>query len=49
MARDTVNRIFMHGLKGFVFGTFVSARQFLTVYYYSHFFPGIRKKYDLKL
>lgn len=49
MAKDTINRIFKHGIKGFFFGTFVSVRQFLTVYYYSHFFPGIRKKYDLKL
>ncbi len=48
MARDTYNRIFKHGLKGFVFGTFVSVRQFATVYFYSHFFPGIKRKYDLK-
>lgn len=48
LARDTFNRIFKHGIKGFFYGTFSSAKQFLTVFYYSHFFPGIVKKYNLK-
>lgn len=47
MFRDTVNRIFLHGLKGFVYGSFLSARQFLTVYFYSHFFPKIKREFDL--
>lgn len=47
MASDTFNRIFMHGFKGFVFGTVSSAKQFLTVFFYSHFFPAIRKKYNI--
>ena len=48
MAGDALNRIFRHGLKGFVFGTYHSVRQFCTVFFYSHFFPGILKKYRLK-
>ena len=48
MALDTLNRIFRHGLKGFVFGTYHSAKQFLTVYGYAHFFPKIKKKYGLE-
>lgn len=48
LARDTVNRIFMHGLKGFVFGTYVSVKQFITVFFYSHFYPSVLKKYGLK-
>lgn len=48
MARDTFYRIFKHGLRGFVFGTYRSARQFLTVWFFSHCFPGTLKKYKLK-
>lgn len=48
LANDTFNRIFKHGFKGFVYGTYSSAKQFLTVYYYSHFHRKIRKKYGLK-
>ena len=48
MAQDAFNRIFRHGFLGFVFGTYVSAKQFLTVFYYSHFFPKILRKYGLK-
>lgn len=48
LASDTFNRIFKHGFKGFVYGTYSSAKQFLTVYYYSHFHRKIRKKYGLK-
>lgn len=48
MAQDTFNRMFRHGLSGFVFGTYISVKQFSTVFFYSHFFPGILKKYGLK-
>ena len=48
MAGDALNRIFKHGLRGFVFGTYHSVKQFLTVFFYSHFFPGILRKYHLK-
>ena len=48
MAGDAFNRIFKHGLKGFFYGTFVSVKQFLTVYFYSHAFRKILKKYGLK-
>ena len=48
MAKDTFNRIFKHGPKGFLFGTYHSAVQFLMVFFYSHCFPGILKKYHLK-
>ena len=48
MARDTLNRIFKHGIKGFFFGTYYSLRQFLIVFYYSHFFGKTLKKYGLK-
>lgn len=48
LASDTFNRIFKHGIKGFFYGTYASAKQFLTVYYYSHFHRKIRKKYGLK-
>ena len=48
LARDTFNRIFKHGVKGFIYGTYSSVKQFLTVYYYSHFHRKIKKKYGLK-
>lgn len=48
LAKDTFNRIFMHGIKGFIFGTYISVKQFCTVFFYSHFFPKINKKYNLK-
>ncbi len=48
LASDTFNRIFKHGFKGFIYGTYSSVKQFLTVYYYSHFHRKIRKKYGLK-
>ncbi len=48
LARDTFNRIFKHGIKGFFYGTYSSAKQFLTVYYYSHFFRSTIKRYNLK-
>ena len=48
MANDALKRMFGSGLKGFFFGTYISAKQFLTVYFYSHCFPEILKKYHLK-
>lgn len=48
LASDTFNRIFKHGFKGFVYGTYSSAKQFLTVYYYSHFHRKIKNRYGLK-
>lgn len=48
MAQDTINRIFRHGLLGFFFGTYISAKQFLSVFFYSHCFPRILKEYGLK-
>lgn len=48
MARDAINRIFKHGIKGFFYGSFVSAKQFITVFFYSHAFRNILKKYGLK-
>ena len=47
LASDTFNRIFKHGLKGFVFGTYRSVKQFSTVFFYSHFFPFTMRKYGL--
>lgn len=47
LARDTFDRVFKHGLAGFFYGGFNSVKQFLTVFYYSHFFPSILRKYDL--
>lgn len=47
MAHDTFNRIFLHGFRGFFFGTFVSVKQFSTVFFYSHFFSKTKKKYGL--
>lgn len=48
MAGDAINRIFRHGIKGFFYGTYVSAKQFLTVFYYSNMHRKILKKYGLK-
>ncbi len=48
MAQDAFSRVFRHGLSGFVFGAYVSVKQFVTVFFYSHFFPGILKKYGLR-
>ncbi len=48
MARDTFNRIFKHGLRGFLFGTYRSVRQFATVWFFAHCFPKTLKKYGLK-
>ena len=48
MARDTIDRIFKHGIKGFFYGTFVSVKQFVSVFYYSHAYRKILKKYGLK-
>ncbi len=48
MANDAFNRMFRHGLSGFLFGTYVSVKQFCTVFFYSHFFPRIKKRYGLK-
>ena len=48
MAGDAFNRIFKHGLSGFVFGTYHSVRQFVTVWFFSHCFPKTLKKYGLK-
>lgn len=48
MASDTFNRIFKHGVKGFIYGTFMSVKQFLTVFIYSHAFKKTLKKYGLK-
>ena len=48
MARDTVDRIFKHGIRGFFYGTFVSVKQFVSVFYYSHAYKKILKKYGLK-
>jgi hypothetical protein len=47
LASDTFNRIFKHGLKGFIFGTYRSVKQFSTVFFYSHFFPFTMRKYGL--
>ena len=48
LARDTFIRLFKHGILGFFYGGFNSVKQFVTVFYYSHCFPSIMKKYDLK-
>ena len=48
MARDTVDRIFKHGFTGFVYGIYNSIKQFVTVFFFSHFFPRTLKKYGLK-
>lgn len=48
MAGDAINRIFKHGIKGFFYGTYVSVKQFLTVFYYSNMNGKILKKYGLK-
>lgn len=48
MARDTFDRIFRHGLRGFLFGTYRSVRQFVTVWFFAHCFPHTLKKYGLK-
>ena len=47
-AGDAINRIFKHGLAGFFYGTYSSVKQFGTVFFYSHMFSGILKKYGLK-
>ena len=47
LARDTFNRIFKHGLVGFFYGGFHSVKQFVTVFFYSHCFPSIMRKYGL--
>lgn len=49
LAEDTFNRIFKHGLRGFVFGTYKSIRQFLNVFIYSHLFRKTLKKYGLSI
>lgn len=48
LALDTLDRIFKHGFKGFLYGTYYSVRQFLTVFFYAHCFPAVSKKYGLK-
>ncbi len=48
VASDTIDRIFKHGLKGFIYGTFSSIRQFVNVFVYSHMYRKILKKYQLK-
>ena len=47
LARDTFNRVFKHGLVGFFYGSYHSVKQFVTVFFYSHCFPSIIKKYGL--
>lgn len=49
MASDTFDRIFKHGLSGFFYGGYNSVKQFVTVFFYSHCFPGVLRKYGLKL
>ncbi len=48
MASDTIDRIFKHGIKGFFYGIYSSVKQFLSVFFYSHAFRKILKKYGLK-
>lgn len=47
-ASDAIDRIFKHGLKGFVYGTYSSVMQFSRVFIYSHVFRKTLKKYNLK-
>lgn len=47
-ASDAINRIFKHGIKGFIYGTYSSVKQFSRVYLYSHAFKKTLKKYNLK-
>ncbi|MBR2884194.1 MAG: B12-binding domain-containing radical SAM protein [Clostridia bacterium] len=47
-ASDAINRIFKHGLKGFFYGTYSSVKQFSRVFFYSHAYGNIKKKYGLK-
>lgn len=47
-ASDAVNRIFKHGFKGFIYGSFSSVKQFSRVFIYSHAFRKTLKKYNLK-
>ena len=49
MARDTFDRIFRHGLRGFLYGTYRSVRQFLRVWFFAHCFPMTLRKYGLSL
>lgn len=46
-ANDALNRIFKHGLKGFIYGTYSSVLQFSRVFIYSHLFRKTLKKYNL--
>lgn len=47
-ASDAIDRIFKHGLRGFLYGTVSSVRQFCSVFFYSHAYRKIIKKYNLK-
>ena len=47
LVSDTLKRIFKRGLIGFFYGCYSSVVKFVTVFFYSHCFPAIVKKYGL--
>lgn len=46
--KETFASLTRHGLKGFVWGVWVAAKEFFPIFWYSHFFPSIKKKYRMK-
>ena len=45
--RETLLNIFRMHAKNLVRGLFLTAREFFRIFWYAHFYPGIRKKYNL--
>lgn len=46
--RETFASLTRHGLKGFFWGIWIAAKEFFPIFWYSHFYPAIRKKYKMK-
>ena len=45
--KETFASLTRHGLKGFFWGIWVAAKEFVPIFWYSHFYPAIRKKYKM--
>lgn len=45
--KETFFSLTRHGIKGFFWGVWVAAKEFCPIFWYSHFYPSIRKKYKM--
>ncbi len=46
--KETINNIIRYGLKNFLPGVWLAAKEVVPIFWYAHFYPSIRKKYKLK-